>query len=238
LTCSVLQISERFHFGATEAAQWQFPAKSGSGAPAFMSFRTARGEEGSEEFSISGFRPAGDALDGIKKQTSLPAVISQHQQQQVRHSAELAVPVVLLLRLRCWLDTEASVVSTVRLVSAEAVRAQQQPGHGTAVSCRGARRPALAGDGLQRGGASSSPWWIQASAAAVGAPPCAVQSGQPDGQVAELPQWHRCPLEESAAFHHEQRVWWLYSWRVWRKVLISFSPHAFCTRNYWDMYEF
>jgi len=43
-----------------------------------MSFRTAR-EEGSEEFSISGFRPAGDAFDGIKKQTSLP-VVSQHQQ--------------------------------------------------------------------------------------------------------------------------------------------------------------
>lgn len=61
------------------AAQWQFPAKSGA-APAFMSFRTAR-EEGSEEFSISGFRPAGDAFDGIKKQSSLP-VISQHQQRQ------------------------------------------------------------------------------------------------------------------------------------------------------------
>jgi len=67
-----------------------------------MSFRTAR-EEGSEEFSISGFRPTGDAFDGIKKQTSLP-VISQHQ--QVRHSPELAVT-VLLLRLRCLLDTEA-----------------------------------------------------------------------------------------------------------------------------------
>lgn len=63
------------------AKQWQFPAKSNSAAPAFMSFRTAR-EEGSEEFSISGFRPAGDALDGIKKQqTSLP-VISQPQQRQ------------------------------------------------------------------------------------------------------------------------------------------------------------
>ncbi|CAD6265423.1 unnamed protein product [Miscanthus lutarioriparius] len=61
------------------ATQWQFPAKSGA-APAFMSFRTAR-EEGSEEFSISGFRPTGDAFDGIKKQTSLP-VISQHQQRQ------------------------------------------------------------------------------------------------------------------------------------------------------------
>nr|CAB3483012.1 unnamed protein product [Digitaria exilis] len=62
------------------ATQWQFPAKSGS-APAFMSFRTAR-EEGSKEFSISGFRPAaanGDAFDGIKKQASLPVMPQQRQ---------------------------------------------------------------------------------------------------------------------------------------------------------------
>ncbi|KAF8772866.1 hypothetical protein HU200_005256 [Digitaria exilis] len=62
------------------ATQWQFPAKSGS-APAFMSFRTAR-EEGSKEFSISGFRPAaanGDAFDGIKKQASLPLLPQQRQ---------------------------------------------------------------------------------------------------------------------------------------------------------------
>jgi jasmonate ZIM domain-containing protein len=71
-----------------------------------MSFRTAR-EEGSEEFSISGFRPAGDAFDGIKKQSSLP-VISQHQ--QVRHSAELAVTVLLLLRLRHGAGHRSSVV--------------------------------------------------------------------------------------------------------------------------------
>ncbi|AQK52415.1 Protein TIFY 6B [Zea mays] len=52
---------------------------------------------------------------------------------------------------------------------------------------------------------------MQASAAGVGAPPCAVPSGQPDGQVisvAELPQ-------PAAAFHHEQqRVWRLYGRRV------------------------
>ncbi|KAF8702088.1 hypothetical protein HU200_033436 [Digitaria exilis] len=44
-----------------------------------MSFRTAR-EEGSKEFSISGFRPAaanGDAFDGIKKQASLPVMPQQ-----------------------------------------------------------------------------------------------------------------------------------------------------------------
>ncbi|KAK8451152.1 hypothetical protein SEVIR_6G160500v4 [Setaria viridis] len=63
------------------ATQWQFPAKSGA-APAFMSFRTAAREEGSKEFSISGFRPAaatGDAFDGIKKQASLPVTPQQRQ---------------------------------------------------------------------------------------------------------------------------------------------------------------
>ncbi|RLN04971.1 protein TIFY 6A-like [Panicum miliaceum] len=62
--------------------QWQLPATS-SAAPAFMSFRTAR-EEGSKEFSISGFRPppaaaTGDAFDGIKKQASLPVMPQQRQ---------------------------------------------------------------------------------------------------------------------------------------------------------------
>ncbi|CAL5006117.1 unnamed protein product [Urochloa decumbens] len=63
------------------ATQWQFPAKSGA-APAFMSFRKARAEEGAKEFSISGFRPAaanGDAFDGIKKQASLPVMPQQRQ---------------------------------------------------------------------------------------------------------------------------------------------------------------
>jgi jasmonate ZIM domain-containing protein len=75
------------------ATQWQFPAKSGA-APAFMSFRTAAREEGSNEFSISGFHPAvsaGDAFDGIKKQASLPVT-----PQQVRApSSELAAATVL-----------------------------------------------------------------------------------------------------------------------------------------------
>ncbi|CAO2201905.1 unnamed protein product [Urochloa humidicola] len=65
------------------ATQWQFPAKPGA-APAFMSFRTARAEEGAKEFSISGFRPAEsaanrDAFDGIKKQASLPVMPPQRQ---------------------------------------------------------------------------------------------------------------------------------------------------------------
>ncbi|CAO2163297.1 unnamed protein product [Urochloa humidicola] len=62
------------------ATQWQFPAKSGA-APAFMSFRAARAEEGAKEFSISGFRPAanGDAFDGIKKHASLPVMPPQRQ---------------------------------------------------------------------------------------------------------------------------------------------------------------
>ncbi|KAK3123466.1 hypothetical protein QOZ80_8AG0631390 [Eleusine coracana subsp. coracana] len=79
--------------------QWQFPAKSGA-APAFMSFETAR-EEGSKEFSISGFRPpaaVGDALDGIKKHGSsqqrqfgfdTPVMPQQysHRAQGLDHSA-------------------------------------------------------------------------------------------------------------------------------------------------------
>ncbi|CAO2206792.1 unnamed protein product [Urochloa humidicola] len=65
------------------ATQWQFPPKSGA-APAFMSFRTARAEEGAKEFSISGFHPVaaaanGDAFDGIKKQASLPVMPQQRQ---------------------------------------------------------------------------------------------------------------------------------------------------------------
>ncbi|WVZ92876.1 hypothetical protein U9M48_038912 [Paspalum notatum var. saurae] len=63
------------------AQQWQFPASSAA-APAFMSFRTAKEEEeGSGEFSISGFRPAaaGDAFDGISKQASLPVMPLQQQ---------------------------------------------------------------------------------------------------------------------------------------------------------------
>jgi hypothetical protein len=47
--------------------RWQFPAKSGA-APAYMSFRTPR-EDGSKEFSISGFRPPAAVRDGITSST-------------------------------------------------------------------------------------------------------------------------------------------------------------------------
>lgn len=78
LACSVLQICDRFlffcasdsHVGVVSAMQWQFPA--------FMSFKTAR-EEGTKEFSISGFRPpaVADAFDGIKKHASSPVTSQQ-----------------------------------------------------------------------------------------------------------------------------------------------------------------
>lgn len=169
-----------------------------------MSFRTEATGEGSEAFSASELRPAGDAFDGIKKQSSMPSI---YQQQVISYCYSPEV-----------LDRGSTLGSlSCSLVSAEAVWAQQQPGHGT--------RAALAGGGLRRGGTASSPWWwwMQASAAGVGAPPCALPSGQPDGQVisvAELPQ-------PAAAFHHEQqRVWRLYGRRVRGEVSIgsSFPP--------------
>lgn len=176
-----------------------------------MSFRTEATGEGSEAFSVSELRPAGDAFDGIKKQSSM---LSIYQQQVISYCYSPEV-----------LDRGSTLGSlSCSLVSAEAVWPQQQPGHGTAaVPCSGAQA-ALAGGGLRRGGTASSPWWwwwwMQASAAGVGAPPCAVPSGQPDGQVisvAELPQ-------PAAAFHHEQqRVWRLYGRRVRGEVSIGSS---------------
>jgi hypothetical protein len=200
------------------ATQWQFPATSGA-APAFMSFRMAR-EEVSKEFSISGFRPpaaapTGDVFDGIKKQASLPVM-----PQQVSPSSKLAVTVLPWPRgsgrkLKA-LNSEGL---NRALVSAEAIRAQQ-PGHGATVS-RCAARPARAGDGLQRGGASSSPRWNKDGSAGLGAASFAVQPVEPDARVAELPQRHRRTIQEPA-FHHEQWVRWFYGWRVWLKVLLNF----------------
>ncbi|PWZ29154.1 Protein TIFY 6a [Zea mays] len=67
------------------ATRWQFAARSGV-APAFMSFRTEATGEGSEAFSVSELRPAGDAFDGIKKQSSMLSIYQQQANLMVRSS--------------------------------------------------------------------------------------------------------------------------------------------------------
>lgn len=69
------------------ATRWQFAARSGV-APAFMSFRTEATGEGSEAFSVSELRPAGDAFDGIKKQSSMLSIYQQ--QRQFGHNSSQA----------------------------------------------------------------------------------------------------------------------------------------------------
>lgn len=69
-----------------------------------MSFRTEATGEGSEAFSVSELRPAGDAFDGIKKQSSM---LSIYQQQVISycycHTNEDDA----------WIGAQRSVVSAV-----------------------------------------------------------------------------------------------------------------------------